>query len=156
MALFGQGIGKHPAHQDAAGRGVILVVDEVDRPLVWKAILALERHGDRNSRVLVGELDLALVNGLAGAQQGGLVHLEVDVHRVDRNDRGEEGLVLVDQVALGEIIAADLPVDRRDDPGEFVIQPGDLHGLLHGLHPRVGLVDDGLLLVELLLADRAG
>ena len=79
--------------------GIDLVVDEVDRPLVRKAVLALQRHGDRNSRALVGQLDLALVDRLASAQQGGLVHLEVGVHRVDRHDRRQEGLVLVDQVA---------------------------------------------------------
>ena len=68
----------------------------------------------------------------------------------------KQRLVLVDQVAEGQVVAADLAVDRRDDPGEFVVELGDLHALLVGFDPGLGLVDHGLLLVELLLADRAG
>ena len=60
------------------------------------------------------------------------------------------------RLPTSQIIAADLTVDRRDDPGKLVAEPGDLHALLEGLHPGLGLVDHGLLLIELLLADRAG
>ena len=46
-------------------------------------------------------------------QQRGLVHVEVDVHRVQRDDGGQQRLVLVDQVAEGQVVAADLAVDGR-------------------------------------------
>ncbi len=102
------------------------------------------------------QLDLPLVDRPADPQQRGLVHVEVDVHRVDRHDRGQQRLVLVDQVAEGQVVAADLAVDRRGDLGELVAELVDLHALLVRLDPRIGLVDGRLLLVELLLADRAG
>ena len=36
-----------------------------------------------------------------------------------------------------------------------MVQPGDFHALLEGIDPGLGLVHDGLFLIELLLADRA-
>ena len=66
-----------------------------------------------------GGLNPALVDRLSDAEQGGLVHVEVDVHRVKRDDRGQERLVLVDQVPGGQIIAADVTVDRRLHLGEI-------------------------------------
>ena len=101
-------------------------------------------------------LILPFVDRLPDAQEGRLVHVEVGVHRVERDDRGQQRLVLVDQVAEGQVVAADHAVDRRDDPGEFLVQLVDLHVLLEGLDPRLGLLDRGLVLVELLLADGVG
>ena len=89
VAALQHGIGEDTAHQDAARRGVDLVVDEVDGPLVRVTLLALEPHEDGHLRAVLGQLDLALVDRPADAQQGGLVHLEIDVHRVHRHDRGQ-------------------------------------------------------------------
>ena len=95
------GVRKDAAHQDAARGGIDLVVDEVDGPLVREALLALQAHEDGHLGTVLGHLELPFVDCPAVAQQGGLVHLEVDVHRVHRHDRGQERLVLVDQVAEG-------------------------------------------------------
>ena len=101
MASLRLGVGKDTTHQDAARRGIDLVVDEVDGPLVREAVLALQPHEDGHLGTVFGHLDLPFVDRPAVAQQGGLVHLEVNVHRVHRHDRGQERLVLVDQVAEG-------------------------------------------------------
>ena len=37
-----------------------------------------------------------------------------------------------------------------------MVELGDLHGFLIGIDPGLGLVGDGLILIDLLLADRAG
>ena len=79
--------------------GLTWLLTKLIVPCVREALLALKPHEDRDLHPLLGQLDLALVDRLAGAQQGRLVHVEVDVHRVDRHDRGQQGLVLVDQVA---------------------------------------------------------
>ena len=101
-----------------------------------------------------GTLDLALVDRLANPQQGRLVHVEVGIHRVERHDRGQQRLVLIDQVAQREVVAADLAVDRRGDLGELEVELVDFQALLVGLDPGLGLFHHGLVLVELLLADR--
>src|SRR3954471_9179811 len=86
---------------------------------------------------------LARVPGLADPQQCRLVHVEVNVHRVERHDGGQERLVLADEVADGQVIAADLAVDRRGDPGELEVELVDLRGSSSSLDPCRGLVDGG-------------
>ena len=127
------GVREYAAHRDAARRGVHLVVDEVDRRLVREAVLVLQPQQDREVSVR-RRRDLAFRDRLADLQQGRFIHVEIDIHRVQRHDRGQERLVLVDQVSEGEVIAAHLAVDRRHDLRELLVQFVDLQALLLSVH----------------------
>ena len=122
-----------------------------------KAGLVLQAHEHGNAQAVGAPgLHLALVDRLADPQQGRFVHVEVGIHRVERDDCGQQRLVLVDQVAQGQVIAAHHAADRRDDIGEFVVEPVNLTIFLIRLDPRIGLLDRGLILVNLLPADGVG
>ena len=101
-------------------------------------------------------LNLALVDRPPDPQQRAFVHVEVDVHRIQRDDGRQQRLVLNHQVAQCEEVTAGLAVDRRGHLGEAEIEAVDLHARLEGFDRGIGLVDGRLVLVELLPADRPG
>ena len=133
-------------HRQAARVGVHLVIDEVDVPLVRKSVLVLQPHEDGNPALLIS-LHRPFVDRLADTQHRPLVNVEIDVHRVQRYDRRQQCLILNDQVAQSQEIAANLAVDRRSDFGEAEIQLVDLQACLKCLDRRVGLVHGRLVLV---------
>ena len=126
------GIGEYATHRDAPRCRVDLVVDEVDRRLVREAILVFQPQPDR--QVSVGRRrDLAFRDRLADLQQGRFIHIEIDVHRVQRHHRGQERLVLVHEIAEGEVVAAHLAVDGGNDVRELLVQLVDVQALLFAI-----------------------
>ena len=91
------GIVEDRADADRAGGRVELVVDRVEMALVRIAVLVGEAHADGNS------CDACVAGCAFGhvVEVGLLVDLELDVNRVDRDDRGQHRGVdaVVDQVA---------------------------------------------------------
>ena len=120
-----QGLAKTPRTEMLPVVGLTWLLTKLMSP-VRETVLALQAHQDRDLPALAGTLDLALVDGPADPQHGGLVDVEVGVHRVERDDGGQQGLVLVDQVAERVVIAADLAVDGRRDLGEVKVELVDL------------------------------
>ncbi len=113
----GAGLGKTPRTRMLPVVGLTWLLTKLMVPWCGKPSSPLQAHEDRHLCAVLGRLDPPLVDRPADPQQGGLVHLEIGVHRVHRHDRGQERLVLVDQVAEGQVVAADLAVDRRRSPG---------------------------------------
>src|SRR5262245_53897120 len=113
------GVLEDAADADGARGRVDDVVGEVGKPLVWEAFLVgySHVHGGpfRQERVVLAGDDLA-----QDAQHGALVHVEVGVHRVFRDDRGQDRLVLRGQVAERQVVAADPAVDGRANLAPFV------------------------------------
>ena len=87
-------------------------------------------------------------------QVGRLVHVEIDVDRIERDDRGQQGRAAVaalHEIADADEMAADAAVDRRRDMGEFEIELGRLQralgldlGGLRRLQRLAALVDDAV------------
>ena len=63
------------------------------------AVFALQPHEDGHPAAAC-RLNSAVLNGPADAQQSRLVHLEVGVDGVERDDGGQQRRILSDQVAL--------------------------------------------------------
>src|SRR5690606_24639114 len=129
-----------------------LVVDEIDRALVRETVLVGQADANRIARA--GALALARQFGVA--QVGLFVALEVHVHRVLRDQRGQQGRVGLGEVAFGDHGAADAAVDRRADLGELQVQPGRGYRGLGRAHAGVALRAGGLAGLELLARDRLG
>ena len=115
-----RGVRECAAHRDAARRRIYLVVDEVDHSLVREALLVLQPQQDRKAS-LRRRHDLLRFDQVEDPQPGRFIHVEIDVHRVQRYDCGQECLVLVDQIAAGQVIAAHLAVDGRYDVRELLV-----------------------------------
>ena len=140
MPFSGLGLGKIPRTRMLPVVGSTWLSRKLMLPWWGKRLLALEAHEDRQHLAGLGGLILPSLIALRTSQQGGLVHVEVGVHRVQRDDRGQHRLVLVDQVAERQVVAADLAVDRRLDLGEFEVELVRLQVVFVGLDPRVGLL----------------
>src|SRR5262249_25575924 len=110
----GLGLGKTPRKAMLPVAGVAWVVTKVRVPPCGKPASPCSPIRTGNWPCGSGLIRPAF-RGVAEPQQRRLVHVEVDVHRVERHDGGQERLVLVDQVADGQVIAADLAVDGRRD-----------------------------------------
>ena len=151
----GRGLSKTPARQNAARGRIDLVIDEVDDPLAGKALFALQSHEDGNLPAAVG-LDQSRVDGPPHPQHRRFVDVDVGVHGIERNDGGQQGLVLGDEVAEREVIAAHLAVDGRGHLAEIQIELVGLQAGLGGFDLGIRLVDRRAVLVELLRADRPG
>jgi len=131
------GVREDASKRDAAGGRIKLVVDEIDGSAVRKAFLALQADVHRELTLWV-RLNQACVSGSAKLQNRRLVHVEVDVYWVQRHDRGEQSLVLVDEVALRQVIAAHLTGDWCDYPGEPQVEPVNLEALPDAVRERMG------------------
>ncbi len=153
-AVFGLGIGKRAAHRDRAGEWVDPVVDEIDHSFVRISRLVLQAHQDREFLSTMGD-EFASIDGIADFEQRPLVKVEVGIHRVERDDRGEQRLVLVGQVAQRQIVAADHPIDRRGDLAKIEVEFVLFHIGDAGIDRGFGLFLGRQILVDVLLADGA-
>jgi hypothetical protein len=88
-------VGQHGPRADRAGARVDLVVDEVDRARVRVAVLV----GEADAHGVPRRLALALARELGVAQVGLLVAFEIDVDRVERDQRGEQRRVGLREIA---------------------------------------------------------
>ena len=123
--------------------------------LVRETLLARQRDGDLD-RGVARVLDLALVDHLLVGDDGALVHVGVGVDGIDADDVGEHRRVARDEVAHGDLLAADAAVDGGFDRGEIQVELGGVDGRLRGGHLRIALVAVGGGLVELLLGGDLG
>ena len=108
LARFG--VRKQAAHGNAARRGTYLVIDEIDQALVGIVFLPLYLEIYRQDAVGM-RFDSALIDRHADFEQRAIIHVEISVDRIERDHRRQKRLVLIDQVAQGQVVAADLPVD---------------------------------------------
>jgi hypothetical protein len=111
---------EHGARPDGAASRVEAVVHEIELPRALALPLVGEGH-DHAARALAPRLRAAGVEARIG-EVGALVHVEVEVDRVERDDVGEHRRVGVDEVALRDVLARDAPGERRLDLGEFEIE----------------------------------
>lgn len=113
------GVVEHGAAADGAGTRVDLVVEEVQPAQVRVAVLAAQAEVHR---ALAARVATGLAGQLDVLEEHALVGVEVGVDLVGADQGGEQGLPGVDQVAGGDLGAADATVDRRGDPGEAQVQ----------------------------------
>ena len=141
------GVGELAAHQEGISGRIDKVVEEFDGPLARIAHVALQRHrhGDLGTWLLV-HLPLKLL-------VGGRIHVEINVHGIDRLDGGKQRGILHDQVAAGLVGASDLAVDRRLDRAEIEVQLVHFEAGIGGFHGGLGLFLLGHIGVERLFAD---
>ena len=144
-------IGEDAAHLEGGGRGVNLVVDEVHASLERETLLRGEAQGDRDFLALfAGRRQLAFADELPDVLDSRLVHIEVGVHGIKRNDGGESGLIGNDQIAFGDESAANLPSDWRRNAGK-------VHVELSGVTRGAGGNDAGFRLREIgLILNKSG
>lgn len=87
------------------------------------------------------------------AEHGVLIHVEVGVHRVLRNDSGQERLILLDQISDRQKVVAGDPVDRRGDLGELHVELGRIRIGFGGGDGRHGFVFRSRVFIDVLPAD---
>ena len=126
--VFGVGIIEPPAHGDGGRLGVELVAEKVDTALVGIGAphVVHEADGDDGLAGLRAELAGRLPGMGHHPHERWLIDVEIDEDRVDRHDRGQRGLVLVDEVADLQLRAADLSGDGGGDRAKLDVEPGEL------------------------------
>ena len=109
------------ADADRAGRGIELVVEEVQAALACELVVTGQRHPDGHGPSVRGPFAAGL------REERRLVGVEGGVHRVDRHDRRQQRALAGaarHQVAFGDDGAADAAGDRRDHARELEVQFG--------------------------------
>lgn len=103
--------------------------------LVWEPLFIGQGEIDR-------VLNLSRAGPLAGAVQahvfevGALVRIQVAIDRIERHDAGKQARLRgppVDEITLGDEVAADTPADRRLDLGELHVEASGLDARLRRL-----------------------
>ena len=82
-----------------------------------------------------------------------VLDVEVSVHVLCGDNRGQQRLILGCEVAGGEVVPADDASDRRGDPGVTQVEFGAVQHCLGRLDAGLGFLDGRLVLVDLELAD---
>ena len=118
------GFGKRGAHQHGIGGAINRHVDEIDLAgLVVGLAVGKAKSG-------LDRLEVDLVSVLLRPQKLALAYRKRHIHRILAHDDGEWAAVGADDIALGDVGAADPPGNRRDD---FGIAKIDFGGLQVGL-----------------------
>ena len=143
----------HRAAAQRAGGDVQPVVEEVHRAFMRGLGFAGQRHLHRIGRVARTRTP-AFVPEPVVPLIGRLIHVEIDVDRIERDDRGQQrraALAALHQIAGTDEMPADPAGDRRQHMGEFDVELGRLQravGLRLGgprrLQGLAALVDDGI------------
>lgn len=94
-------------------------------------------------RALAARVATGLAGQLDVLEEHALVGVEVGVDLVGADQGGEQGLPGVDQVAGGDLGAADATVDRRGDPGEAQVQARRVQLRLGRGDRRLGFLGGG-------------
>ena len=129
-------IGDGGAGVDRAAAAVERVVDEIERAVTVEMPIAIQADGDvvGSRRAMMGPPVSEVVR---------LAHVEIEIDRIERDDRGEQrrraaaAPAAADQVADRDEVRADASGERRDDAGEFEVE-------LRVLDCGLGGVDGGL------------
>ena len=148
-------VGEYCACADRTGLRIELVVEEVDGARVRETFLVGE--ADTHWIRRVGRA-VARARHLQVAQVALLIRVEIQVNRIERYDRREQGPAVVaagDQIAARHFSAADASGDRARDPGEAQVERCRLERRLGSRYIGLGLGNRARALIELLLGDRA-
>ncbi len=129
------GIGQHGACPHSAEGGIHLRVEEID-PAAMR-IAGFVGEADMNRIVLRTAFVLTFL--FLVAQVTVFVGIEIDVHRVLRHYRREQGIVSSRQVADGHQRPARPPGDRGADLRERQVELGGRHRSLGGMDIRRAL-----------------
>src|SRR5262249_24009691 len=116
---LGHGIGNQSTHLQCSGGSRDLIVNKVDGALVWKTLFGRESDSDRYNRALGARLELSFPNQLLHTEDGCLIDVEINVHRIQRDDGGQKRLIGKGQVAASEECATNSSGDGRGDTGEI-------------------------------------
>ncbi len=148
---------QNAAHAHRARRRIDVVVDEIDDPFMGKT-------------GFVFKLDKAWYPSVSRAEQFSFLgeflvlqhrmFVDVDIaidrgYRLDRRQRRGLTRAAVDQIANRHFFVTDAPINRRQDPAPFQVQPRRFHRGLCGSDRRRGLFHDGVGIVHVLLRDGA-
>ena len=132
------GFGEGRAGADRPGAAIDLIVDEVELALARPVRLVGQAHVDR--RAVARLVELAGGGGALIGEIVALAHVEIEVDRVERHDRGEHrgrgAVAAADQVADAHLMVADAPGERRGDLGELDIELGRADRRLGGFDAR--------------------
>ena len=101
------------------------------------------------------DLELALLHQPLDPEHGLLVDVEVDVERIQADDRGQDRVVGLDQVAGVDHAPAEQPGDRGPDFGPVQVELGQVAVGLGDLEVGLGFLVVGLVAVVFFLADRS-
>src|ERR1700757_4184028 len=114
---------------DRGARAIEGVVDEVERARMSEVVLVGERDlhllGERASLLLAITQERHVV---------GLAHVEVEVYRAGRDERGEQGggagarPAARDQITDGDFVSSDAAREGRGNAGVVEVKPGVVHG----------------------------
>src|SRR5580698_498036 len=106
-------IGEHYASSNGAGGRIELVIDEVDVTGVREALFISQS----DSNWVLGANSRTRMRALLKAQIALLVTVEVDIDWINRDHRGQYGLIRLGEIARGQLRPADPAVNRRADFG---------------------------------------
>ena len=107
-----------------AGRDIQPVVEEIHLAVMRRLGLAGQRHLHRIRRI-ARTRPLALEPEPVVPQIGRLVDVEIDVDRIERDDRGQQrraAVAALHEIAGADEMAADAAGDRRHHMGEFDVE----------------------------------
>ena len=112
---------RHGAAPDRAGRLVDAVVDEIEAPLAGRLFFVSD--ADKNLvAALPARWPAAGLGGARVGQIGSLVHVEVEIDRIERDDRGQKRRIGGDEIARRDQVAAGASGDGGADFGEAEVQ----------------------------------
>ena len=98
------------------------VVEEIEHALAAEVLLVGERDHHRHLAATavrhLRDLQVALVG-----EEGALVDVEIEINRIERDDRRQKGLVGGDEIAFGDQPAADAAAHRSANLSETQVQP---------------------------------
>src|SRR5262249_31575909 len=106
-----------------SARTVERIVDEIERALAGELCLVGERDLNRVGRASLAPRTIARIG-----QEIGLAHVEVEIDRIERDERREQcgragsGAAASDQVADGDEMRADAAGEGRRDAAMFEIE----------------------------------
>ena len=146
---------EHPPQPQGAGGRIEPVVDEIDRALV-RDTCRPRRPARGTPATSPSRADFTFPASIKRRNRSvaRLVDVEVGVHGVQGDHRGEDRVVGHDQVARIDVLPADAAADGGRDAGQFQVEIGGVQGRFGHLDRRLRLVAvaDGLVVVR--LADR--
>ena len=107
-------IWEETAHLESSGRGIELVIDEIDYPLMGEPLFVFHLKIDRHFRV-PGIRESPLPDLLLIFQNRSFIHIKIGVDRIDTHDIREQSRIRLNQVSHRDLLPANPSYDRRGD-----------------------------------------
>ena len=102
---------------------------------MWVTVLAGQAQVHRAG---VASLPAGLTRQLNVFEEHALIGIEIGVDPVGADQRGQQALPGIDQVAGGDLRAADAPIDGGDNPGKAQVETGVIQLRLDAGHCGLG------------------